>query len=397
MLTVIGLGAIAAVRSYNRAQDRMNDAADARNYAFSAVEVGRNMIASDSNWRTHYSNGSWYSSQPIGFGTMSLQVVNPNGALNNADNDPVVITALGVKGTARQMLTVTLTANTTPLNCLGVGLYCGGGGTFSAATVGGTSTISSGGTLTLTNTSFNANPFEALAIIPAGCTGMGTQTILSAGRTLPPSNALSYYTTHGTPISYAGLPSGGTIQQCLLSPTSNPFGPQTDPQGIYVIDCGGQNITIQNMRLVGTLVLLNTTNSCNIQGSLNMAPAVANYPTLLISGPMQFNCTSSALNESSAGNLNPSGTPYNGTSNTSSTDSYPSIIQGLVYISGNAAMVSGSTNSFRGNFIVSGRLSVQGTLNVTYDPTWYQKPPPGFFNTPPPMVVSTGTWARLVN
>jgi len=397
LLAVIGLGTIAAARSYNRAQDRMNDAADARNYAFSAVEVARRQIASDPNWRTDYSNGTWFSSQPIGSGTMSVQVVNPNGPLNNADNDPVIITALGFKGTARQMLTVTLTANTIPLTCLGVGLYCGGGGTFSSATVAGTSTISSGGTLTLTNSTFNANRFEAVAIVPVGCTGMGPQTILSTGRTLPSSGSLAYYTSHGTPISYASLPSGGCLQQCVLSPNSNPFGPQPDPQGIYVIDCGGQNINVQNVRIVGTLVLLNTGNSSIIQGSVNMAPVVTGFPALLVNGSIQFGFTSAPLTESTAGNLNPPGTPYNGISNTTTTDSYPSLIQGLVYVSGNPSFTASASATIKGNLITAGILSVQGTLNITYDPTSNQSPPPGFFTTPPPMLVSPGTWARVVN
>ena len=55
---------------------------------------------------------------------------------------------------------------------------------------------------------------------------------------------------------------------------------------IYVIDCGGQSIMVQNMRLAGTLVLLNTGSNSAIQGSVNMAPSVANYPTLLVSGSL---------------------------------------------------------------------------------------------------------------
>jgi hypothetical protein len=397
LLTVIGLGAISAARSYNRAQDRLNDAIEARDYALSATEVARRLIAADANWRTDYANGYWLTSKPIGSGSMSVQVVNPNGALNNADNDPVVVTGTGVKGNTRQMLSVTLAAKTTPLSCLGVGLYCGGSGSFGSATVGGTSTISSAATLTLTSTGFNGNPFEAAAVVATFCTGMGGQTILSGGRTLPSASALNYYTAHGTPITYSSFPSGGTIQQCLLSPMSNPFGAQTNTQGIYVIDCAGQNIKIQNMRLVGTLVLLNTGASSCIQGSVNMAPAVANFPTLLISGSMQFAYTNAALSESTAGNLNPPGTPYNGSSNTTATDVYPSVIRGLTYVSGSASTTSGANVAINGNLVVGGALSVQGTFNITYDPSCYKNPPPGFFLLPPPMPVASGTWARVVN
>src|SRR6185437_12587397 len=337
LLSVISLGALAAARSLNRAQDRLNDAIEARDFALSATEVARRLIAADANWRTDYTNGTWVSSQSLGSGSFSVQVVNPNGALNNSDSDPVTVTGIGMKGTARQMLSVTLVPNPTPLTSLGVGLYCGGSGTFSSATVQGISTISSAATLTLTSTSFNGNPLEALLIVPLSCTGMGTQTTLSSGRTLPSASALNYYTSHGTAISYASLTTGNTLQQCLLSPSSNPFG-ATNPLGIYVIDCGGQSIMVQNMRLAGTLVLLNTGSNSAIQGSVNMAPSVANYPTLLVSGSMQLNYTNSLLSESSAGNLNPASTPYNGTSNTTATDSYPSTIQGLVYATGNVSI-----------------------------------------------------------
>jgi hypothetical protein len=306
------------------------------------------------------------------------------------------VTGIGVKGSARQLLSVTLVPNPTPLTCLGVGIYCGGSGSFSSATVQGISTISSASTLTLTSTSFNGNPFEALLIVPLSCTGMGTQSSLSSGRTLPSASALNYYAAHGTAISYGSLPSGGTLQQCLLSPSSNPFG-ATNPMGIYVIDCGGQNIKVQNMRLVGTLVLLNTGSSSAIQNSVNMAPSVANYPTLLVSGSIQLNYTNALLSESSAGNLNPASTPYNGTSNSTATDSYPSAIQGLVYASGSVSIKNSSNVTIHGILIAGGSLSVQGTLNLNYDSTCYKNPPPGFFYLPPPMIVSPGTWARVVN
>jgi hypothetical protein len=397
LLTVIGLGAITAARSYTRAQDLLNDAQEARNYALSATEVARRLIAADANWRTDYTNGAWLSNQPIGSGSFTVGVTNPNGALNNADTDPVVITGTGAKGTASQMVAVTLVPNPTPLTCLGVGLYSGGGGAFGSAVVQGVSTIGSGGTLSLTSTSFNGNPFEAPAIVPVNCTGMGTQSILATSRTLPNANALNYYTTHGTPITYASLGGGGKLEKCLLSPSSNPYGAQTNSQGIYVIDCGGQNLIVQNIRVVGTLVLLNTGGSSIVQGSVNMAPAIANYPALLVSGPIQLNCTNAVLAESTAGNLNPSGTPYGGTSNSTSTDSYPSTIQGLVYATGNVSISSSAYVTIRGNLIVGGALAVHGTLNLTYDSTCYRNPPPGFFYLPPPMVVSSGTWARVVN
>jgi Tfp pilus assembly protein PilX len=293
LITIISVGALAAARSMARGRERSHDAADARNYALSATEVGRRLIAADSNWRNDYANGTWINNQPLGAGSFSLQVVDPNGALNNADNDPVVLTGVGAKGPAKQMISVTLVANTTPLSCLAVGLDAGGTGNFNSATVLGVSTFSVGSTMTCTNTSFNGNKLEALAIIATGCTGMGAQSILSATRALPSSSAFNYYKSHGTAISLSSV--GGTLEQCVLSPASNPFGGQTNALGIYVIDCGGQDLRIRNMRLFGTLVLLNAGSSSSIEDSVNMAPAIANFPTLLVNGSEQLAYTKNAL------------------------------------------------------------------------------------------------------
>ena len=395
LVAVISLGALAAVRSFARAGDRTNDMTEARSYALSATEVGRRLIAADPNWRNDYTNGTWITSQPLGAGSFSLKVVNPNGALNNVDDDPINLTGIGTKGSATQMLTVTLVANPTALSSLGVGFSAAGASSFSSATIQGISTISSGSTLTASGTKFNGNNLEALAIVATGCIGLGSQTILAAARTFPSSSALSYYTSHGTPIAFASLGGGNTLQNLLLSPANNPYG-QPDPQGIYVIDCANQAIHVKNMRLVGTLVLLNVPSGSTVEQSINMAPAVANYPTLLVNGTIQFVQTNTPLSESSlAVNFNPPGTPYGGVSNSTMTDSYPSQIVGLSFISGNLSCNGNVVCS--GNLVVGGTLSVQGSLSVTYDPTWYHKPPPGFYVQPPPMIVSPGTWAQATN
>jgi hypothetical protein len=395
LVAVISLGALSAVRSFSRAWDRNNDMFEARTYALSATEVGRRLIAADPNWRTDYTNGAWVTNQPLGSGLFSLKVLNPNGALSNVDDDPVNLTGIGVKGLATQMITVTLIANTTPLSCLGVGLDAAGATSFNSATVQGTSTISCAATITATGTAFNGNNLEALAIVPVSCTGLGTQTILSAARAVPAATAFSYYTSHGTAIPFASLSGGGTLQNVLLSPANNPFG-QPDPQGIYVIDCANQAIHVKNMRLFGTLVLLNVPSGSTVEQSINMAPAVANYPTLMVNGAIQFVQTNAPLSESNLGvNFNPSGTPYGGVSNSTTTDTYPSQILGLTYVSGNLSCNGNAV--LRGNLVVGGTLTVQSTLSTSYDPTWYRKPPPGFYVQPPPMIVSPGTWAQATN
>jgi hypothetical protein len=105
-----------------------------------------------------------------------------------------------------------------------------------------------------------------------------------------------------------------------------------------------------------------------------------------------------ALTEAACGaNLNPSTTPFNGISNTTTTDAYPSVINGLIYCTGNLVTAS-KHSTVRGVIVGAGTFSSSsGTLDLTYDPTYATNPPPGFYQTPVRMVQSSGTWAQGVN
>ena len=395
LVTVIALGAVAAVRANARSRDRGNDVEDARFYALSGIELARLRITQDPNWRTDFTNGPWITSQSIGTGTVSVTGVNPNGTLANSELDPVNLTATGTKGIASQMIKVTLVSQPVALGCLGVAVDSASDALIKNATVRGTGAFSSGGAMNVQKTSLNGNALEGITVIVDNkSSGAGPASILATPRATPTAAVFNYYTQHGTVISYSSIP-GGNIQNVVLSSTSNPYGAATDPNGVYVIDCGGGTITVQSCRLVGTLVLLNVGSSSKIGQSVNLAPMVANYPTLLIQGSVQLNVAASVLDEATAGNLNPPGTPYNGVSNSTATDTYPSVIKGLVYVSGN--VIENNNTTLVGCLVIGGTLNVGQNFTINYDPTFANNPPPGFVVTPPPMVISPGTWSQGVN
>src|SRR5438552_298312 len=58
LVAVIGVGSLLAVRSQSKGADASNDALEARVYAASAVEIGKQLMYSDSSWRTNHSNGT---------------------------------------------------------------------------------------------------------------------------------------------------------------------------------------------------------------------------------------------------------------------------------------------------------------------------------------------------
>jgi len=123
-----------------------------------------------------------------------------------------------------------------------------------------------------------------------------------------------------------------------------------------------------------------------------MAPAVPNFPVLLVSGDFAFSFRSDrTVEERSSVNLNPIGTPYLGIEDTDAIDSYPSLIQGLVYVSGTLAC----TNSPKidGVTVVGVSADVSDTLDLVYSGAYLTNPPPGFTDgsrvSPVP-----GTWRR---
>ena len=391
LVATMAIGAAAAARLQARAVAQSCDFDAARLYARCAIELGT-YLANQQGFRNTYSNGTWVSNQTIGSGALTIQGSNVNSALplNNSDTDSILLTGIGSKGPATHKSQATLVPSIQPLSCLAVAEDCGGNMSLSN-TVNGTATLASNASI-VTSGSLNGTNLEAVGTIGGTGFGTGTRTQHAAPRGLPASTAFDYYTKNGTSISFGSIPSA-TIQKALLSPSSNPYGGGTNASGIYVINCGGNNITIGNCRVVGTLVLLNAGTGSLINNPANFAPFVANYPCLMVQGNIKFNIPNGSLSESTTGaNFNPPGTPYNGVSNTTNTDTYPSQFQGLVYVSGN--LTSAQYFTMNGVVIAGGTFTSTGVFSPTYAVTWYNNPPPGFYVTPVKMVVSPSTWAQ---
>ncbi|HET6879535.1 MAG TPA: hypothetical protein VFI31_05250 [Pirellulales bacterium] len=396
LTATIALGGLSATRVRARAGRWRNDLQDARQYAISATDVGRLWIAQDKNWRTDYSNGAWFSNQPIGRGKFSLSVTNPNGALNHSLFDPVILSATGVCGKSTQYAQVTLTAKTIPYTCLTAALSASTNVALGSAVVDANNQmIATNGSISATSPAVNAN-VQAMGLI-AGGTYNGTSTTITTALTFPDTTVFNYYQTNGTAISIGSIPSA-TIQNVLISPSSNPYGGGTNSNGVYVIDCQGNNLLIQNCRIIGSLLLLNPGAGTQIGNSVVWRAAVNNYPCLLVNGSLAIASNGTYLSEAGTYNFNPAGAPYpwpSGTSNSTMTDSYPPAFMGLVYVAGNVTL--------GGSEFVVNLLTVGGTFTATsstmlylnYDPTYYNGPPPGF--GPIQMVPSPGTWQQVVH
>ena len=187
----------------------------------------------------------------------------------------------------------------------------------------------------------------------------------------------------------------------LLSPAVNPFGSnQTNAKGIYVINCSNKKVIITNSRIVGTLVILGAGAGSIIQGSVSWEPGVSNYPAILTDGTIPVALSATPLSETTlATNFNPSGSPYpyvGGLYNATATDAYPSLIKGLIY-STSTLLLQGQTAT-EGPVVANSDITVQSsTVNLKFNSTWLNTPPPGFdLGTTKKEQVTAGSWKRVV-
>ncbi len=404
VVVAIAFGAIAAVRIQARAADTMGDVAEARLYAQAAIEAGRVIIAKDSSWRNDESNGTWIAHQNIGSGYFALDGWNQNPALplNNSDTDSVVLTGTGVKGRARQKLQVTLTATSTKMTCLDAALTGAGIITFTAATMNATGQIICSNNTVKAQTSSVVNG-NVESVNPATGSTYVPPTTKSGitPRTLPDATTIfNLYKGMAQQIAITDLPLSGStriISGRLMSPQVNPFpvatGGPTNAKGVYYIDCAGQVIQIYNSRIVGTLVIINPGSASAVQTAVNWAPAVSNYPCLLVSGNMTLKYGTTAFAEGTV-NLDPPTTPYNGASDgtASSSQTFPSVIKGLVYVSGTLTTSGSPTASL---LMASGVVNTSQTLTLNFDSSYSQNPPPGFGTSSVSM--APNTWNQVVD
>lgn len=393
LISVMVLGGMAVQRVQRRTAEVTADAAAARELARSAVDVGLELIRSDANWRATRGEGTWLNGVRRNSGAFSLFASDPvdDDVANNPD-DPLTLRGVGQQGQAEQLIEVTLSAVYTPLLSIQGALHAGGALSFaigSSATARGTFSTNLGATATLATVTA---PVEAATTV-LGATFVSGARSAAGVRAMPDAGLVAEYVKLATPIAYASLPFG-TLRRVLLSPGNNPFGP-TNPLGVYVIDCGGADLSVQDCRIVGTLIVRNPGAGSGFTRSINAEAAMPGMPLLLVQGNLQLNTSSGALSEASIlQNLNPDHTPYRGQSNATSLDSFPSQLRGLVYATGNLN-IQGSVN-VQGALLCAGDASIAGSITVTHDES-LTSVPPAHFRTGPVMTVVPGTWKRVVN
>lgn len=189
------------------------------------------------------------------------------------------------------------------------------------------------------------------------------------------------------------------IQNTLLSDAFNPFSVNNSVRssvGIYIVDCRGRDVFIENSRIRSTLVFRNCPRVVLSRGIFWEALS-RNYPAIIAEAPIIDNTSldtlgMNLLRESDVRfNFNPTHTPFAGASDSDHLDTFPCRIDGAIFSTqtinlGNSNSSLGKIQTLTGPILASTTISVQNTTkDISFDSNMILNPPPGFYPAFTPM------------
>ena len=400
LVGLVGLSAISVARMELRSSVESQDSSNATHLSQSAVELALAKLQSDPAWRTNLTSGTEYPSGGVALngGTLSWKLVDSDGNLNDDDSDFVRIYGIGRSRGMTSVTSVLTWPSGTPLSCLEASFHCQNNLTLSLLVNWTTNQIiSSNGDISASAFGADINgQVEAAGTVTGNINGTSISQITP--RKMPGSSVFEYYLSRGTYIDVDLLPLDGSgrpqVTRTVLGPGSNPYGSGINPAGIYVIDCRTKSLQISNCRITGTILLLNPGSSTRIKDSVCWKNAVENLPSLLVSGSVEIAHNTSVLDESSLGvNFNPPGSPWEGSTDSNNDDTYPSQIEGLVYVSGTLKFPAFTPESTLNGVVVCGSASAQSFADFTWQSIFKNYPPPGFA-AGSDMQIVPGSWKK---
>jgi hypothetical protein len=211
IVALLGMCALIGQRIQNRLVVASTDIRQAQLNASTAIELALLAIKQDTNWRTTYSSGTFFTGRSTGNGTCTAIAVDPvDAALSSGVDDPIVITGIGYSGGAEQRVQVTVDPKKTPYTCLRSAVSAGGTITLSSDTLR-TNSLTTANQISATSSQVYGN-VEAPSI--SGSTYNSTTATVSADKrpTMPDwTSVFSYYRTNGTQIDINSLPTWSAI------------------------------------------------------------------------------------------------------------------------------------------------------------------------------------------
>lgn len=329
----------------------------------------------------------------------------PDGAATVALSDPVdgrladdsagvvELLATGTSGSARRLFKVRAAPNLLPHRVMSYGVIVSGAITFTGTSWWTRRPIHSNTSISTTGTNSINGPVCSVGAV-SGSTFSPAPTTGAAAVTLPAfADVVAEYAAAGSTGTMSGT--GAVIlQYALISPANPPWALSSNAAGVYVIDCAGRRLTLQDCRINATLICKNASAGVRITNTINWEPASPGYPCLLADGPISITGGGDDLSETACGkNFNPLGAPYNGSADADTTDTYPGEFRGLIWATGALSMSGGFAS--QAPLIIGGAATISNAVGVTRGVTPASGPPG--LRASPEFFIDRTTWARQVD
>lgn len=369
IVAMIGVGGAIASRAARKAAQLDSEASALTHAAMGALRAAAGNAQNSVAWRSAAKAAAPLSLTVDGI-AISTTATDPDDAdLSNDLTGRVTFLATARKGQARRMVSMTFSPDDTLTDVLGSALHVNGDLKMaSGAILMSTGRVSSNGAV-----SGGTIRADVAAVGAISGTISGTQTTLTSAFTMP-SGLEARYEAIGTTIPLAAF-AGRKIQNNVLGPAKNPFG-STNSLGVYVIDCAGNDFEVRDARLNCTLVLKNC-SKLTLSNTLLWTAPRADWPLVICSGPIHSDMVASNLSEvTTVTNFNPTNMAYQGSTDFDKSDSYPSMLQGIVYSASDFSINSGVC-TLEGAAIVGAEVKLAGSASLRIRPKC-DSAPPGF-------------------
>lgn len=350
IVTMIGLMGYKMMQSQNAIARADAERDEAAVLAESAVHWGIHLVSLKEDWRDAITSGTPIRTMNLGNGQFSATITDPDGDLGDDTTDGFTITGTGTVGTATQTFEVTIDPGSTdPHPSL-------------------TESITVGGALVVDRFTMSLEDGGTALDHYTTSRGQHSPPLVDEANPvdLPDPALIRIWANAGTVITRAQH--GGRIESLNFSSSTAPYGLKPDTNGIYVIDAGGQNLDLFEVRVSGTLVITNLGNQRVTFEHSKLSFGAHGGPTLIVDGDMRYDSDFSSVSQ-----------------------------QGLIYINGDLE-IDGSMLHV-GQIFVTGDLVVDSSVfyvTVNDHPSASSGPPRGFTETEGYSIVP-GSWRRVVN
>ncbi|MFI4873190.1 MAG: hypothetical protein ACIARQ_15355 [Phycisphaerales bacterium JB061] len=350
IVTMIGLMGYKMMQSQNAIARADAERDEAAVLAESAVHWGIHLVSLKEDWRDAITSGTPIRTMNLGNGQFSATITDPDGDLGDDTTEGFTITGTGTVGTATQTFEVTIDPGSTdPHPSLNESL-----------TVGGTLLVDQ----------YVMSLEEGGTALDHYTTGGGQHRPALVEESnpvdLPDPSLIETWAGAGTVITRSDH--GGRIESLSFSSSTAPYGLKPDNNGIYVIDAGGQNLGLNEVRVAGTLVITNLGSSRLTFTNSKLSFGDHGGPTLIVDGDMRYRSDFSTVTH-----------------------------QGLIYVNGDLLMEGSMVHV--GQIFVTGDMTVDPSVffvTINEHPSATSGPPRGFTETEGYSIVP-GSWRRIVN